>query len=245
MPLFRSNRAEQTSGVGASDAPRGHLEESRGKGMGEEDLTGGNRLVSNVIFSWAGHLVFIIAGFVLPRMIDRRLGQEVLGVWDFAWSLVSYFGLVEAGVGGSVNRYVAKFRMAGDIGGVNRTVSTACFVLGFAGLLVLLMTLAVSLWLPQPFGSRLGENTREAQWVVLYLGTGLAVQMAAGAFSGVLMGCHRWKLLNLVMSGWHAVAVVGMIVALIAGYGLRMLSLLFLLGTIFCQATRVVLAYRI
>jgi len=73
----------------------------------KEDLTGRHRLVSNVIFNWGGHFVFIIAGFIMPRMIDRRLGQEILGIWDFAWSLVSYFQIVGMGIGSSVNRFVA------------------------------------------------------------------------------------------------------------------------------------------
>ncbi|MHC5062326.1 MAG: hypothetical protein ACYTFK_14830, partial [Planctomycetota bacterium] len=52
----------------------------------KEDLTGRDRLVSNVIFNWAAYSVFIVAGFIMPRLIDRRLGQELLGIWDFAWS---------------------------------------------------------------------------------------------------------------------------------------------------------------
>ena len=74
----------------------------------QEVLTGRDRLASNVISSWAAHFVFIIAGFIMPRMIDGRLGHELLGVRDFAWSLVSYFGLVQAGIGSSVNRCVAR-----------------------------------------------------------------------------------------------------------------------------------------
>ena len=89
-----------------------------------EDLTGRDRLVSNVLFSWSAHFVFIAAGFIMPRMIDRRLGQELLGVWDFAWSLVSYFGLVQMGLTSSVNRYVARYRAVGDISGVNQVVSS-------------------------------------------------------------------------------------------------------------------------
>ena len=28
-------------------------------------------------------MVYLATGFVMPRMIDHKLGQEVLGVWDF------------------------------------------------------------------------------------------------------------------------------------------------------------------
>src|SRR5437660_2502691 len=83
-----------------------------------KDLTGRERLVSNVLFTWAGQMVFFVAGFIMPRMIDHRLGQEVLGVWDFSWSLVSYFRFVELGITSSVNRHVAKYWGQQDMNGV-------------------------------------------------------------------------------------------------------------------------------
>ena len=73
------------------------------------DLSGRDRLVSSVIFNWAAYFVYIVAGFIIPRLIDRQLGQELLGIWDFAWSLVSYFALVQFGIASSVNRYIAKY----------------------------------------------------------------------------------------------------------------------------------------
>jgi O-antigen/teichoic acid export membrane protein len=210
-----------------------------------EDLTGRDRLVSNVIFNWAAYFVFIVAGFIMPRMIDRRLGQDLLGIWDFSWSLVSYFGLVQLGIGSSVNRYVAKYRSAVDIVGMNRIVSSAGCVLSVAGLLVLVLTIAVSLLLPQLFGARLGENVNEAQWVVSFLGASLSIQMAFVVFSGILTGCHRWGLHNVNTSGWYAVTVAGMIVALLLGGRLWVLAAIILAGEILAGVRRMMLAHRV
>jgi len=213
--------------------------------MKNEDLTGRDRLVANVIFNWGGHFVFIVAGFILPRMIDRRLGQELLGVWDFAWSLVSYFGLVAAGIASSVNRYVARYRLAGDISGVNAVVSSACCIMAISGLLALGLTVAAFLLLPHMFGVRLEGNVREAQWVVLFLGASLAVEIAFQAYNGVLTGCHRWGLRNLIESGWHAVTVVGQIAAILMGASLQFLALICLMGIVLAYATRMIFAYRV
>ncbi len=209
------------------------------------DLTGQDRLVSNVLFNWGAYSVFVISGFIVPRMIDRRLGQELLGVWDFAWSLVNYFGLVQAGIASSVNRYVAKYRTAHDTGGVNRVVSSALCMLSAAGVLVLGLTIALALLLPQLFGQKLGENVREAQWVVFFLGASLAVQVAFSTFSGVLTGCHRWELHNINISGWYAITVAAVVVALFLGAGLSTLAAITLVGEILTDVRRVVLAYRV
>jgi len=211
----------------------------------DRDLTGRDQLVSNVLFSWAAHFVFIVAGFIMPRMIDRRLGQDLLGVWDFAWSLVSYFQLVRASIGSSVNRYIAKYRASGDVLAVNRVASSATCVLGMGGLLVIGMTVVISLFLPQLFNNRLGANTHEAQWVVLFLGGTIGIQIAFSAFNGVLTGCHRWDLHNINMSGCYAVTTGGMIVALLLGEGLRTLAALTLVGEVLAVMGRVLLAQRV
>ena len=209
------------------------------------DLTGRDRLVSNVIFNWAAYFVFIVAGFIMPRMIDHRLGQELLGIWDFAWSLVSYFGLVQLGIGSSVNRYVAKYRASEDISGINLIISSAGCILGIAGLVVLGLTVTVSLMLPQLFGHKLGENINVAQWVVFFTGTGLGVQMALSSFNGLLTGFHRWGLHNLIKSGWYLITVAGIIIALLKGGGLRSLAMVTFAGQAMESTTRVIFAYHI
>ncbi|MCF7762186.1 MAG: oligosaccharide flippase family protein [Verrucomicrobia bacterium] len=201
--------------------------------------------MKNVLFSWGGQFVFILAGFIMPRMIDARLGQDLLGVWDFAWSLVASFQWIEAGISGSVNRYVGRYWAARDQSGINRVVSSATAVLVFAALLVLILTVTLSVELPRFFGSRLGEHTLSAQWAVLFLGSSMSVQMAVGAFNGVVTGCHRWELLNIIRSSWYLVAAMSMVAALFQGGGLLALAALTFVGEVGGQMTRVVVAHRI
>jgi O-antigen/teichoic acid export membrane protein len=220
-------------------------ETSPDEGKPAHDVTGRDRLVSNVLFSWGAHFVFIIAGFIMPRMIDRRLGQDLLGVWDFAWSLVSYFSLVQMGISSSVNRYVARYHAVGDTAAVNGVVSSASCLLGIAGLLVVGLTISVSVLVPRLFGPRLGENIPQAQWVVFFLGLALACEIAFSAFSGVLTGCHRWGFHNGIKSGWHVVSVTGMMIALVLGGNLSNLAEVYFVGQMAVSLTRILLAHRV
>lgn len=241
---MRRRTDDQADTVAATAASRGSCPDIRGR-QRTDDVTGRDRLVSNVLFSWGTYAVFILAGFLLPRMIDQRLGQDLLGIWDFAWSLVTYFGLVEAGIGSSVNRYIAQYRAAGNTHAMNGIVSSACCILGVAGILVLASTIALSLLLPRLFDSRLGTHGPEAQWIVLLLGVSIGVQISLGAFGGVLTGCHRWALHNINTSGWYAVTLAGMIVTLLLGGGLRALATMCLMGEILTGAGRLLLAHRV
>ena len=209
------------------------------------DLTGRDRMIANVVASWAGHLVFIVAGFIMPRQIDRHIGQIGLGVWDFGWTAVNYFFLAQIGVGVSVNRYVAKYRAAADTDGLCRMISSVMILQGVAACIVMLMTAASAWWLPSMFSYRLDGDVATARWVIALLGTSVAVRMAVQGFSGVVTGCHRWDLHNLLNSGAYAVTVVAMIVTLSLGGGLIAISVVYLIGTILNEAARMALAFHV
>lgn len=195
-----------------------------GGGRDKRDLTGRDRMVRNVLASWGGHMVFVVAGFIMPRMIDHHVGQASLGVWDFSWSLVSYFGLAGLGVGSSVNRYVAKLRAAGDRDGLNEAVSSVvCVQVVVASLIAIMVVTAVG-YLPRFFRQHPGMELAEARWVLGLLGASLVVQQAFDACRGTMTGCHRWDLHNGLNSASYGITVVIMIALLIYGHGLRSLA---------------------
>jgi O-antigen/teichoic acid export membrane protein len=216
-----------------------------GEARAGTDHSGRERIAWNVVTSWAGYLVYVVAGFVLPRFIDRSLGQSVLGVWDFAWTLVSYFGLAEIGTGTSVVRFVAKYRASGDVEGIRRTAASAMCVQAVVGTVVVLVTVIVTAWLPRIAGRQLGSHTALAIPVVGFLGLSVALQMGLDVFHGVMIGCHRWDLHNAINSGFHALTVTTMIVAVVLGGGLPTLAGIHLGSVVVAELTRRHIAYRV
>jgi O-antigen/teichoic acid export membrane protein len=211
----------------------------------QPDLTGRSRMAWNVVISWACHFVFIVAGFIMPRMIDRKLGQETLGIWDFSWSMIAYFGLIQLGVGSSVNRYVARYRACGEMELVSRLVSSVTFLLCCMGCVVAGLTLLCCHLLPLMWGERLGGGIDDAQVVLLTLGVGLAVQFSLAAFTSVVTGCHRWDIHNYIKSFWQAVTVVVMIVLLHVGCGIKSLAVANLVSLILADVTHIVYAFHL
>jgi len=209
----------------------------------KEDLTGRSRMVWNVIVSWASQLVFIAAGFIMPRMIDRKLGQTTLGIWDFSWSMVAYFGLIQVGVGASVNRYVAKYRARKEMRLVSSVVSSVMFLQCLMAVVILVLTGLLTYLLPFAWGERLGDGIGDAQVVLLTLGASIAIQIALAAFTGVITGCHRWDIHNYIKAGWHAVTVVAMIVVLQLGLGIRSLAVASLIGLILADLNRIIYSF--
>jgi O-antigen/teichoic acid export membrane protein len=211
----------------------------------DDDLTGRDRFAWNVLASWAGHFVFIVAGFIMPRQIDRHVGQVGLGVWDFGWTAVNYFSLAQIGVGVSVNRYVARYRAARDNEGLGRLISSVMLLQLVAACLVTAAAVASALWLPRLFRNDLGGEAGVAVWVIFLLGMSVAVRMVTQPFSGVVTGCHRWDLHNLLNGATYAITVVGMLFELWRGSGLIGISVVYLIGTTATEIIRVGLAFRV
>ena len=202
-------------------------------------------MFSNVLWSWGGYLVTILAGFVMPRLIDYHIGQLSLGIWDFCWSLISYLALSGLGVGSSVNRFVAKYRMSGDTDSLCKAVSSVAFIQLNIAVFVVLFTVLLTLALPYYFSSRLGNETVAAQWVVASLGLSFAVQMAADTSRGIITGCHRWDIHNRINVFSTVIIFIGMVVALSLGNGLRALGIVVLFAGILTESLRVVIAHLV
>lgn len=211
----------------------------------KEDLTGGSRIVSNVITGWLSYLVFFVAGFFLPRLIDDKLGQFSLGVWDFSWSFVNYIKLASLGIGSSLNRYVAKWRAESRLDMLERAVSTSVVLQFIISILVLLATGVVTAFISLQFESRFGDQLEMVEYVVFFLGMSVVFQFMFDTSRGVLTGCHRWDLFNALNSAGYILTVFFMIGSLYLGYGLIALSVIYMVFTLFTGIARSFVALKV
>ena len=116
----------------------------------KEDLSGRDRIAWNTLVSWASHLLLIVSGFIMPRMIDMQIGQVSLGIWDFCWSFINYLNIVGIGIGASVSRYVAKYRAESEIVKMQTLISSVALVqAGLALIVVIITSLFLALRLKQ------------------------------------------------------------------------------------------------
>lgn len=199
----------------------------------------------NVLANWAGSMVFVASGFVVPRFIDGHMGPELLGIWDLGWSLVAYVSLLSLGIASAVNRYVSRHRATGTWSDLNRTTNSCLAVLLAAGGVGLVLTVAFVVAVPWLISESAAGLQATAQWVILALGFSAALQLPASVFNGVITGCERFDLKNIIRSGCHLLTVVGLILLLISGGGLVALAVVVLAGQILAAVLQFVCARRV
>ena len=210
-----------------------------------EDLTGRSRFARNVTFAWGGQVVRIIAGFVIPRMISDRLGVTNLGIWDFTWSIVNFFGLLQLGLSGSVNRYVARYRATGEHEALSRCVSTTGLFLNLSGVLIAVAAVITTVWFLPAFHAELGSDLKSARLIVLFLGADAALSAALSLYLGVIVGCHRSDIHNTLNAISYGGTMLGMMAVLMAGGGLAWLAFVQFFFSTLVNVLRIRIAYRV
>lgn len=198
-----------------------------------------------MLSGWVAQLLQLASGFILPRLISDRLGQGTLGVWDFGWAVVSYFVLLQGGIVSSVNRYVAKHRASGDSAGLNHSVNSVRVILNAIAFVIAVLSVLAAWILPSTMGEKLGGMTAEAAGVILLLGLTSAVQVQGAVFGGVITGCHRWTVHNAIKTSTTVISVVGSLVVIGLGGGIRTLAAIMLLAEIVMRVAQRVAALRV
>ncbi len=193
----------------------------------KEDLTGKDRMISNVLTGWVAYVIFLIAGFIMPRLIDNYEGQFALGIWDFSWTFINYLSMSGLGLAAALNRFVPRYRTTGELDKLGETVSTVVMLQILIAIFVISVTALLYFIVPVYFSDRLGDQTEVASLVVFFLGAGLAVEMLFDSSRGVIAGYHRWDIVNGINSLSRIASTIGMIAALLMGGGLISLSVVY------------------
>jgi len=193
----------------------------------ERDLSGLDRIGVNTIVSWVTYVVFIVSGFIAPRLIDYYEGQIILGVWDLSWSIVSYLSIANIGVGASLNRYISKYRSLAGSDQADKYIYAVFVFESFTALFVLSLTLLGAYILPNYIEDLSPEKVGTVRVVLFSLGLSLSIQLYFNFSRGVLTGCHRWDLHNIINASSHLIYTILMIIALYMGYGIAGVAIVY------------------
>lgn len=229
--------------TGDSDAAREHAGEDGGAVAASPVGLGG--VWKNALANVGGEFVFVATGFLLPRLIADHIGKEMLGIWDFAWSLNAHFMLVGGGMMSSVGREVAALHVRRDWDGLSALVSSCCVLFGVCGLLVLVLAAGTAASLHWLLPTLDPQSLPTARWTVFLLGLCIAFRFPLHVFNGILTGHQRYVLHNLIVSGCHLATTLAVIGAVLAGGGLVWMAAFHLAGELAAGQLKLYFARRI
>lgn len=103
-----------------------------------------NQLKAGAVLSMVSLLLTNLIPFFYTPIVLRILGQDQYGLYGIASSFMSYLGLLNFGIGGSIVRYMVKYRAVGDIEGEERVFGLFIKIYSVIGALILVAGMILS-----------------------------------------------------------------------------------------------------
>ncbi len=178
-----------------------------------------DRLVSGVLWNWAGIGVQLFTGVIVSPYIIRKLGTERYGIWALVFSLASYYGFIDLGFRSAVVRFSAHYYTRRENPKVNELINTTFFYFSLAAAVLVCLTLI--LWRLADRIFRVPPALRdEFSLLVLIVGISISVGLNMSVFSGVVEGLQRFDISNRIRIVIFGLRGAGWFLLLMAGYGL-------------------------
>jgi O-antigen/teichoic acid export membrane protein len=198
----------------------------------------------NILAGWTAHLVTVLIGFFLMPYILGVLGDARYGAWLFVNAIAAYSGIIYAGFGATICRYVADTYTRRDWERMNHFVSAIQGVYYGSATLVLLAAGGFALLAPQL--DKWGElPILEVQLSILTIGCTIAFGMVTSVYGGVLVGTQQLQIKRVIEVTCGVLRGIVTVLCLTREWGLLTLSLIFLGLTVLEQGLSAVAAYRI
>lgn len=172
-------------------------------------------LKKNITANFAGSFWQAIMGFVFIPLYIKFMGIESYGVIGIFATIQGIFGLLDVGLGSTLNREMARLSVLQgkqqEMRNLLRTLETLYWILAvFTGLIVVLLSpLIANHWIKE--GQLHLESIRQS---LLIMGFIMIFQMPIGFYSGGLMGLQKQVLLNGINVGISTFRGVGAVLIL-------------------------------
>jgi O-antigen/teichoic acid export membrane protein len=181
-------------------------------------------LLRSTMWNWAGEIVMVVSGFVLPRLINHRMSQEELGIWDFGWSIRSYVLLACGTLGSGANHYFARYASSGQWSELSRTLGAMLALVIYASASAVLLTLGLVYFTPWLVNTASPPLIGDARSLVLSMGLTSCITILSVVFAGIIAGSARFDRLNLI-DGFSDVLLAGAVLAaVLSGAGLKVMG---------------------
>jgi O-antigen/teichoic acid export membrane protein len=175
-------------------------------------------MLRNILSNWASLAFLGLLSFLLTPFMIHHLGDLDYGIFVLAFSMASYWELLDVGIRSTLQRFIGRMRGLGDRQGLNATFSTALALTIGIGALVVMVAAVLSELMPGFFRLH-GWEANRFRWLVVLLGLNTGFGLPAFLFNAYLGGLERFDLLNAVQVGRQVLRAVLIIVVLLLGYG--------------------------
>ena len=180
----------------------------------------------NLTANWIGYGLNLVIMFAMSPFVIHRLGDVDYGVWSIMMTMTGYLGLVEIGTRGGLGRFINFYLGKKDYEKMNGTINTAMVMFIVVGVILLLVSTILVIFLPQIFSKIPETLLPDAQIILCLISFNVWMSFYNAAFRQVLTAHERFELVNLSDIIVLLLRTGATVVALLSGHRLVTLAVI-------------------
>lgn len=158
---------------------------------------------AGALLSYLNLLLGNLIPFIYTPIMLRMLGQAEYGIYGIAQSVMGYIGLLNFGIGGSIIRYLAKYRAEGNLDEERRVFGLFIKIYSVIGAAILLVGMFCSFHLSAYGRSLTADELLLLERLVRLMTLNTAIFMPFNVFSSIILAHERFifsKTISLITS---------------------------------------------
>lgn len=162
-----------------------------------------NEIKAGALLSYLNLLIGNLIPFIYTPIMLRMLGQAEYGIYGIAQSVMGYIGLLNFGIGGSIIRYLSKYRAEGNLEGERRVFGLFIKIYSVIGVAVLIVGTFCSFHLGAYGRSLTSDELVLLERLVRLMTLNTAIFMPFNVFSSMILAHERFifsKTVSLITS---------------------------------------------
>lgn len=162
-----------------------------------------DEIKAGALLSYLNLLIGNLIPFIYTPIMLRVLGQAEYGIYGIAQSVMGYIGLLNFGIGGSIIRYLSKYRAEGDKDGERRVFGLFIKIYSVIGAAILVVGTFCSFHLGAYGRSLSPDELVLLERLVRLMTLNTAIFMPFNVFSSIILAHERFifsKTVSLITS---------------------------------------------
>lgn len=153
-----------------------------------------NKKAWGVIFSYLLIVVDILVTLLLLPFLWDNLGQDEYGLFKMLQSTAAFMSVLDFGLGGTITRYIVKFKTEGDLRKQENFMAMGLLIYGVLAVVMMVAAIGIALCIPVMYaGSIAASRMREAQLIFMMLSGAHALALFSHAYTGLFSAYERFS----------------------------------------------------
>lgn len=168
-----------------------------------------------IVLSYALIVIDIVVGVLFVPILLKSLGDEEYGLYKLLSSTAAYLAVLDFGIGGTITRYVVKFRTENDETKTQNFLAMGFIIYFILSALVMVLAIVICFLLPVLYASSIpASQVGYARWVFLILCASTALSLFNHAYNGLTLAYEKYSYAKIINIAKIVLRVVLLLVLL-------------------------------